>query len=233
MTPLYTPFIDVTINAEWSDWQNYPQGRPNPIYSQQAGEWGVDGLVFGFLTLSPSNTPCWAASDVMPLEWALPLANELNDQGLKVIISFGGASNSDISTHFSITELAEIYLATVDLYGAHGLDFDLENGLYDAAKICEALKKVSTDKPEVKISFTLPTLPSGLTGVGLGIVDLAKQAGLELALMAWRWITTTLSLTPTWAKRRLTQPPASRTNWRWCILTSAPPSVSPKWASRQ
>lgn len=182
MTTLYTPFIDVTINAEWSDWQHYPQGRPNPLYSQQAGEWGIDGLVFGFLTLSPGNTPCWAASDVMPLEWALPLANDLNDQGLKVIISFGGASNADISTHFSITELEEIYLATVDMYGAQGLDFDLENGLYDAAKICAALKKVSAIKPDVKLSFTLPTLPSGLTGVGLGIVHLAHQAGLEFSV---------------------------------------------------
>lgn len=182
MSTLYLPFIDVTINAEWSDWQHYPQGRPNPLYAQQAGEWGADGLVFGFITLSPSNKPCWAASDVMPLEWALPLAEELNSQGLKTVISFGGAANPDISTHFSVTELEEIYLATIDMYGAQGLDFDLENDLYDAPKICAALKKVSAKKPDVRISFTLPTLPAGLTGVGMGIVHLAKQSGLDFSI---------------------------------------------------
>lgn len=65
MKTLYTPFIDVTVNAEWSDWQDYPNGRPNPLYSQEAKEWEVDGLVFGFITLSANKkhaglpgTPC-------------------------------------------------------------------------------------------------------------------------------------------------------------------------------
>ncbi|EFV5117738.1 hypothetical protein H3N91_003243 [Salmonella enterica] len=57
MNTLFTPFIDVTVNAEWSDWQHYPNGRPNPLYSQEAIEWGVSGLVFGFITLSASGSP--------------------------------------------------------------------------------------------------------------------------------------------------------------------------------
>lgn len=40
MNTLFTPYIDVTINALWSDWQNYPNGRPNSLYSKQAVEWG-------------------------------------------------------------------------------------------------------------------------------------------------------------------------------------------------
>ena len=55
MKTLYTPFIDVTVNAEWSDWQDYPNGRPNPLYSQEAKAWEVDGLVFGFITLSANK----------------------------------------------------------------------------------------------------------------------------------------------------------------------------------
>ncbi|SUY92934.1 Probable bifunctional chitinase/lysozyme precursor [Buttiauxella agrestis] len=180
MSNLYTPYIDVTINAEWSDWENHPQGRPNPIYYERALKWKVDGLVFGFLTLEESSkTPCWAASSAMPLDWAVPLAQELNSAGLRVIISFGGASNSDISTHFNATELEEIYVSTIELYGASGLDFDLENSLYDAAKICLALKNVAIRKPHVAISFTLPTLPTGLNQSGVDILKLAKKEGIE------------------------------------------------------
>jgi hypothetical protein len=183
MPNLYTPFIDVTVNAQWSDWQHYPQGRPNPIYYERALRWKIDGLIFGFLTLNPeNNTPCWAASSAMPLDWALPLAQELNSAGLSVIISFGGASNSDISTHFSITELEEIYITTIELYEAKGLDFDLENGLFDAVKICAALKNVASRKPDVAISFTLPTLPTGLNPNGVAILKLAKDAGIDFSV---------------------------------------------------
>ncbi len=65
MKTLYTPFIDVTVNAEWSDWQDYPNGRPNPLYSQEAKAWKVDGLVFGLLLYQRTKkhagllrTPC-------------------------------------------------------------------------------------------------------------------------------------------------------------------------------
>lgn len=183
MATLYTPYIDVTINAEWGDWMNYPQGRPNPVYYDKALKWDVDGLIFGFITLEErSKTPCWAASAAMPLEWAVPLAEELNSVGKSVTISFGGASNSDISTHFSPAELEEIYITTIDMYHAKGLDFDLENSLYDAAKICAALKNVAIRKPQVAISFTLPTLPTGLNPEGVVILKLAQKEGFTFSV---------------------------------------------------
>ncbi|QLO86814.1 MULTISPECIES: chitinase [unclassified Citrobacter] len=182
MKTLYTPFIDVTVNAEWSDWQDYPNGRPNPLYSQEAKEWEVDGLVFGFITLSANKKACWAAQDTMPMDWALPLANDLNAAGKKVIISFGGAVNSDISTYFSTFELVEIYQSFIDDYSAYGLDFDLENGQYNISNICEALKVVTKNNPGVAISFTLPTMPTGLTSTGVNIVKQAHNTGLTFVV---------------------------------------------------
>lgn len=182
MNTLFTPFIDVTVNAEWSDWQHYPSGRPNPLYSQEAIEWGVSGLVFGFITLSASGQPCWAAQDAMPLDWALPLANDLNSANLDVIVSFGGASNSDISTAFNVTQLISTYQQVIDDYQAAGLDFDLENGLYNIGNICEALQTIQQNNPDVRLSFTLPTMPSGLTSTGLSIVQQARDAGLNFVV---------------------------------------------------
>lgn len=183
MATLFTPFIDVTINAEWSDWQNYPAGRPNPLYFTQAVDWNVDGLVFGFITLSSSNNePCWGAQPSMPLDWAKPLADDLNAAGKRVIISFGGAANADISTNYSVDELIDAYEATISTYNAAGLDFDLENGLFDIDKITQALVSIQSSHPDVTISFTLPTLPTGLTNVGLGIVSTAADAGLDFVV---------------------------------------------------
>lgn len=179
MTTYLTPFIDVTVNAQWDDWEKYPQGRPNPLYSHEASAWHTDGLVFGFITLSPNNNPCWGGNDAMPLNWAIPLAQDINAAGLKTIVSFGGASNSDISTHFSAAELENIYISAINMYQAKGLDFDLENGLYDMNKIFAALANVQKSKPQVVISLTLPVMPTGLTEVGMKIILTAKAAGVS------------------------------------------------------
>lgn len=179
MKTLFTPFIDVTVNADWSDWEHFPRGRPNPIYSQEVVERKISGLIFGFITLSQSHKACWAGQDAMPIDWALPLANDLNAKNLQVNVSFGGASNSDISSVFSVAQLISVYQQVIDDYKTTGLDFDLENGLYNISNICEALKTIQRKNPYVRLSFTLPTMPSGLTGVGLSIVQHAQAAGLD------------------------------------------------------
>lgn len=172
------PFIDTSVNAKWDDWVHYPNGRPNPIYSEQAKSYGVDGLIFGFITLSATNKACWAAQDTMTLDWSLPLAREIKP--LKTIISFGGASNPDISYKFSIEELIQTYSKTLSMYDAYGLDFDLENGLFNIDKICKALQKLE-GKPN--LSFTLPVMPAfGLTGKGLEIIQKAKDHDLDFVV---------------------------------------------------
>ncbi|WP_224554657.1 fibronectin type III domain-containing protein [Pectobacterium versatile] len=179
MTTIYTPYVDVTVNANWSSSQDYPNGLPNLLYFQQAKKWGANGLIFAFITLSPSKNACWAGNDAMPLNWALPLANQLNDANMDVVVSFGGAVNADISTHFSGQELINIYQKVIDDYSVAGLDFDLENGLYNVSHICTALKTIQRNNPQVRISFTLPTMPTGMTATGLGIVQSATEAGLD------------------------------------------------------
>jgi len=179
MKTIYTPYVDVTVNANWSSSQDYPNGLPNLLYFQQAKQWGADGLIFAFITLSPSKNACWAGNDAMPLNWALPLANKLNEANMDVIVSFGGAVNPDISTYFSGQYLIDTYQKVIDDYNVAGLDFDLENGLYDIDNICTALKTIQRNNPQVRISFTLPTMPTGMTATGLGIVQSATEAGLD------------------------------------------------------
>lgn len=177
---LVTPFIDVSVNADWSDWQHYPNGRPNPIYSQQVVDYNLDGLILGFITLSSAHTACWAAQPTMTLDWAKPLADDLKKNNKKCIVSFGGASNAEISTQFTVDQLVQTYTQVITSYSAFGLDFDLENGLYDADKIVAALTKLKTTYPNVQISLTVPTMPTGLTETGINLVK--KFAPLKVTV---------------------------------------------------
>eukprot|EP01132_Coremiostelium_polycephalum_P005817 gene5817-7235_t len=165
---LVLPYIDVSTNAEWS----VGDGRPNPIYAKQVIDYNLDGLVFGFITLSSDNTACWSAQPRQPLSWAKPLADELNAANKKVIVSFGGAANSDISMRFTVDQLVDTYSQAITTYSAFGLDFDLENGLFNAPNIVQALTKLKVNYPDVQLSLTLPTMPTGLTSAGLDLVNL-------------------------------------------------------------
>jgi chitinase len=178
----FIPFIDTSVNAKWDDWAHYPNGRPNPLYSAEAIEWKVDRLVLGFITLSAGGKACWAAQDSMPLNWSLPLSKDIAPHGLETVVSFGGASNPDISSSFSVKELEDTYNEVVQMYGAKGLDFDLENGLYDVEKICKAVIEVKKKHKNLEISFTLPTMPAGLTGVGISIISAAKNHGIDFSV---------------------------------------------------
>ncbi|KAF2071852.1 hypothetical protein CYY_006844 [Polysphondylium violaceum] len=180
--PLCMPYVDVSLNAEWSDWQNFPEGRPNPIYSYQVNDYSLDGLVFGFISLCEGNTACWASLPQMPLDWALPLAHDIQKFNKKVIVSFGGATYKDISSHFTVDDLVNTYNEVIRMYNAYGLDFNLENPLYNIDRICEALVIVVASNPTIKISFTLQTLPQGLTSDGLALVQKAKDKNLVVTV---------------------------------------------------
>lgn len=182
MSTLYLPYLDVSVNALWSDWQNYPNGRPNPLYAKRANDERIDGLMLSFITLSVQRTACWAAQPTMPISWVAPLTRELKANKRRVHVSFGGAANADISTQFSVEELEKTYLQVIDDLQADGLDFDLENGLYNVERICQALQRVQAKKPHVMISFTLPVMPDGLTSTGQAIVTTAKRYGLLFVL---------------------------------------------------
>lgn len=176
----FGPFIDISVNAIWSDWQNYPDGRPNPIYSKAAIDYKMDVLYLGFLTADINNQAAWSAQASMPISWAKPLSNELTDAGIKVAVSFGGASNKDISYVQSENELVNTYKKVIEQLNATHLDFDFENGLYDEEKAFAALSVIKEQYPDLTLSLTLPTMPTGLSGVGLSLVKKSIDAGLTM-----------------------------------------------------
>ena len=178
----FGPYIDVSVNAIWNDWQNYPNGRPNPIYSEAAIKYGMDILYLGFLTADLNNNAAWSAQPSMPISWAEPLSDELISGGVKVAVSFGGAANRDISLVQTPEQLVATYQQAIDILQASHLDCDFENGLYDADKAFNALAIIMERNPDMTLSLTLPTMPTGLTSTGLELIKKSIDAGLVMKI---------------------------------------------------
>lgn len=103
----FAPYIDVSVDAIWDDWKNYPEGRPNPKYSQAAINYGMDMLYLGFLTADVNNNAAWSAQSVMPTAWAAPLSQELIQGNVKIAVAFGGATNRDVSVVQTVDQLVK------------------------------------------------------------------------------------------------------------------------------
>ncbi|NIA74097.1 hypothetical protein HBA43_09425 [Providencia rettgeri] len=176
----FGPYIDVSVDATWNDWQNYPDGRPNAKYSQAAIQYGVNILYLGFLTADRNRQAAWSAQPTMPISWAKPLCDELIAGGVKVAVSFGGAANQDVSLVQTQEELIKTYQEAIDKLNASHIDLDFENGLYDADNAFSALKVIVDNNPKITLSLTLPTLPTGLTNTGLALVKKSVEAGLVM-----------------------------------------------------
>ena len=81
------------------------------------------------------------------------------------------------------TTLAAIYQSVINRYEAKALDFDIEGDkVLDQASIQRrnlALVALREANPGLTISYTLPVLPSGLDGNGVGVLTSAKRDGFN------------------------------------------------------
>ncbi|WP_368884417.1 chitinase [Providencia vermicola] len=176
---LFAPYFDVTVDAIWND-PLAPNGKPNPKYSQAAISHSVDGVYLAFLTADPNNNAAWGAYSSMPISWAKPFCDALIEANIKVIVSFGGAANYDVSARQTVDQLIATYQEVIDILGASQLDFDFENDLYDADKTFTALSTTVKNNPDITLSLTLPVMPYGLVEKGLALVQKSVNAGLKM-----------------------------------------------------
>lgn len=109
--------------------------------------------------------------------------------GGKVTLSFGGEAGIYLSQRArSASELATAYQKIIDCYQVYSLDFDIENAhLHDKAALTrqmEALQKVQSHYRllghQIKVSLTLPSMPSGMMPQTLRVVELAQQHGVDV-----------------------------------------------------
>src|SRR4029450_4097022 len=103
----------------------------------------------------------------------------LTGAGRKVIISWGGASGSVLSSCGSASQAQAMYQSVYNAYpNISGQDFDIEGGV-NMAVLAPALAGLKAANPGKSVSLTLPVLPTGLVQAGINVVDAVHNAGLR------------------------------------------------------
>jgi hypothetical protein len=103
----------------------------------------------------------------------------LQAAGVQMIVSFGGANGSDISSSCtSASQLQAAYQQVINQYHVKMLDFDIEGGaVSNQAALTlrdQALKGLKAANAGLVISYTLPVLPTGLIASGINVLTTAK-----------------------------------------------------------
>ncbi|MFH8934256.1 chitinase [Streptomyces griseosporeus] len=106
--------------------------------------------------------------------------------GARVRVSFGGASGKELATTCdSAAGLAAAYAAALDAAGASEADFDIEGDeLTDAASVAlrsQAIALLQKERPALKVSFTLPVMPSGLDADSLALLASANTYDVQVS----------------------------------------------------
>jgi hypothetical protein len=156
---------------------------PTPSLSTMSKASGVKSYTLGFVTSAGCKASWFNAYDPRA-KWQSAEIQKIRSAGGDVVVSFGGASGIELAQACSsVSALAAEYQAVVKAYGLKYIDMDIEGAaVADPTSIkrrSQALAQVQK-ATGVRVSLTLPVLPSGLTADGLNVVKAAKSAGVKV-----------------------------------------------------
>jgi chitinase len=108
--------------------------------------------------------------------------------GGNITISFGGAAGTEAALQAtSAAQLQSQYQSVISRYGITSIDFDIEGAaVLDQHSISlrdQAIVGLQAANPDLKVSFTLPVLPTGLTADGLRVLTSALHDGVRVDLV--------------------------------------------------
>jgi hypothetical protein len=185
----YSPYVDITL------WPG-----PDGYDFASAAHAGVKNATLAFITADPTGHAAWggySAYDVAGGSQSSYINNQIANMhtaGINGTISFGGAAGTDLSavSGQTPTALAQDYLSVVNTYKIYNLDFDVEGALQSntpalttqAQAIAMVQQQEAANGTPVKVSYTLPVLPTGLVtgqGGGLNVLQIAAANGVDVS----------------------------------------------------
>ena len=181
---VFAPYIDMGLTASWQ----------LLTIKQQSG---IRVFTLGFIVGNGGCTPTWGgvgatvANDTLPNGTTmLSLIQGVRSTGGDVIISFGGASGTELALGCStVASLQAAYQSVINKYSVNSstpvrIDLDIEGGaILDQASINrrnQALVGLKNANPNLVISYTLPVLPTGLVASGVNMLNSIKASGLNV-----------------------------------------------------
>ncbi|MFB7947141.1 cellulose binding domain-containing protein [Kitasatospora phosalacinea] len=166
---------------------------PTPSLPALSAASGIKEFSLAFII--NGSQPCtasWFGAYDPATGWNKADMDAIRDAGGDVRPSFGGANGTELAQSCTtVAALAAQYQKVVDVYALDRVDFDIEGtAVTDRTSVdrrSAALAQVQAAQRakgrDLKVSLTLPVLPSGLTADGVYILQSAKNAGLSVDLV--------------------------------------------------
>jgi Cellulose binding domain/Glycosyl hydrolases family 18 len=160
---------------------------PTPVLTEMSQASGVRSYTLAFITGAACRASWFGAFDPRT-GWSRDQIDAIRAAGGDVKISFGGASGIELAIACtSVAALTAEYQAVISAYNLRYIDLDIEgSATADPASISrrsQALATLQRNNPGLRVSLTLPVLPTGLTADGLNVVRSARDAGVNLDLV--------------------------------------------------
>lgn len=159
-------------------------------YIGTKSKWTTLAFVTGLSTDGKKLIWDSGATDITSIKAKVAAAKKA---GFGVIVSFGGSSAGKKSSsrfaelagkYTDTTKLADHYIYVADTVGTTWLDFDVEEAaITDSTTIDrrnKALAIMQKKRPDLRVSFTVPVLTSGLETATKNMLTKAKNAGVKI-----------------------------------------------------
>ena len=180
--PWFAGYVDVTATPAYD------------FETPRQEETGNVVLAFVVAAAADDCVPSWgaaysldAAADDLDLDRRIA---RLRQRGGDVIVSFGGAANTELASACTdVDALRQAYAGVVDRYAVASIDLDVENddltdrvaGLRRALAVAALQKEREESGQPLAVWLTLPVAETGLTDDGRAAVAQMLDAGADLA----------------------------------------------------
>ncbi len=132
-----------------------------------------------------TTEPTWYGRVPLAQNFYADQIDAIRQRGGDVIVSFGGEGGKELGLVIDdVAALQAKYQAVVDQYHFTWLDFDIEGKALDNAEANQrrnaALAALQAKNPGIKISFTLPVDPNGISRSSRSMLSDAAAKGLKV-----------------------------------------------------
>lgn len=170
----FIPYVDVNIT--------------NFSLHDSIDETGIVYYHLAFMLDEGNCNPAWGESIPLHLKHMYEEIQTIRSMGGDVAISFGGSLGTDLALGCStVQSLQNAYQSVIETYDVRYLDFDVEGSdILDKPSVDrrnKAIAGLQSQNPDLKISFTLPVLPSGLVDSGLYLLENAIDNGVFIDVL--------------------------------------------------
>lgn len=172
---VFAPYVDMGLSNN-----NLPQLSKSS---------GTKMFTMAFITSNGTCQASWFGITSISADTTFkPMIDSLRGAGGDVIISFGGATGTELAAACtSATGVQSQYQAVINKYGVKRLDFDIEGAaIADTAsnnRRNQALAALQRANTGLIISYTLPVLTTGLTQDGINLLANAKSNGVNISIV--------------------------------------------------